>query len=95
MGLPLDNSCNAVFVCVDKLTKLVAWCPVLLGRESSLLLLQQDSFCTTLCTTLGSINRLFMTMTLDLLVLCGMLCLKYLVASYCIVLLIIPKWMVK
>ena len=34
-------------------------------------------------------------MTLALLVLCGVLCLKYLVVSYCIVLLIILKWMVK
>ena len=59
------------------------------------MLLQQDFFCTILCTTLGSLNRLFMTVTLTLLVLCGMLCLKYLVVSYCIVLLIILKQMVK
>ena len=59
------------------------------------MLLQQDFFFTTMCTTMGSLNRLFMIITFTLPVLCGMLCLKYSVVSYCIVLLIIPKWMVK
>ena len=31
-GLPLDNGCNAVFVCVDKLTKLVRLVPCAAGE---------------------------------------------------------------
>ena len=32
MGLPLDNNCNAVFVCIDKLTKLVYLVPCAAGE---------------------------------------------------------------
>ena len=94
-GLPLDNGYNAVFVCIDKLTKLVCLVPCT-AREGEL----SDAatarlFLHHIVRYFGVLNRLFMTMTLTLLVLCGMLCLKYLVASYFIVLLIIPKWMFK
>ena len=94
-GLPLDNSCNTVFVCIDKLTELVSLVPCAAGEGELSAAATARLFCTTLCTTLGSLNRFFMTVTLTLLVLCGMPCLKYLVVHYCIVLLIIPKWMVK
>ena len=33
MGLPLDNGYNAVFICVDKLTKLVCLVPCAAGEE--------------------------------------------------------------
>ena len=32
MGLPLDNGCNAVFVCVNKLTKPVCLVPCAAGE---------------------------------------------------------------
>ena len=31
-GLPLDNGCNAMFVCIDKLTKLVCLVPCAAGE---------------------------------------------------------------
>ena len=32
MGFPLDNNCNAMFVCIDKLTKLVCLVPCAAGE---------------------------------------------------------------
>ena len=33
MGLPLDYGCNAVFICIDKLTKLVRLVPYTAGER--------------------------------------------------------------